>query len=123
VDGPGARRALAQSGANGVMIGRGARGRPWLLAQVAADLCGTPAPEVPQGSALADLVAGHYEAMLGFYGDDLGGRVARKHLGWYMDHAGTGAELRRRVLTAGPGEVLHLLPEAMQDRAHPRQAA
>jgi len=123
VDVPSARRALEQSGADGVMIGRGAQGRPWLLAQVAAELYGTPAPEVPQGAALADLVAGHYEAMLGFYGVDLGGRVARKHLGWYMDHAGTGADLRRRVLTAGPGEVLHLLPEAMQHSDCERQAA
>jgi nifR3 family TIM-barrel protein len=123
VDVPSARRALEQSSADGVMIGRGAQGRPWLLAQVAADLYGRPAPEVPQGAALADLVAGHYEAMLGFYGRDLGGRVARKHLGWYMDHAGTGADLRRRVLTAGPGEVLHLLPEAMQGSVCERQAA
>jgi len=123
VDGPSARRALEQSGADGVMIGRGAQGRPWLLAQVAAELYGTPAPEVPIGAALADLVAGHYEAMLGFYGVDLGGRVARKHLGWYMDHAGTGTDLRRRVLTAGLGEVLHLLPEAMQHSDCERQAA
>jgi nifR3 family TIM-barrel protein len=123
VDVPSARRALEQSGADGVMIGRGAQGRPWLLAQVAADLYGTPAPEVPQGAALADLVAGHYEAMLGFYGVDLGGRVARKHLGWYMDHAGTGADLRRRVLTAEPGAVLHLLPDAMQDSGCERRAA
>jgi hypothetical protein len=123
VDGPSARRALEQSGADGVMIGRGAQGRPWLLAQVAAEMCGTPAPEIPQGAALADLVAAHYEAMLGFYGRDLGGRAARKHLGWYMDHAGTGAYLRRRVLTAGPDTVLHLLPDAMQDSVCERHAA
>ena len=123
VDGPSARQALGQSGADGVMIGRGAQGRPWLLAQVAAEIYGTPAPDVPHGAALADLVAGHYEAMLGFYGVDLGGRAARKHLGWYMDHAGTGADLRRRVLTAGPDMVLRLLPEAMQDCVRERHAA
>lgn len=123
VDGPSARQALTRSGADGVMIGRGAQGRPWLLAQVAAEIYGTPAPEVPQGAALADLVAGHYEAMLGFYGRDLGGRAARKHLGWYMDHAGTGADLRRRVLTAAPDTVLHLLPDAMQDSVCQRHAA
>lgn len=123
VDGPSARQALTRSGADGVMIGRGAQGRPWLLAQVAAEIYGTPAPVIPQGAALADLVAGHYEAMLGFYGRDLGGRAARKHLGWYMDHAGTGADLRRRVLTAGPDTVLHLLPDAMQDSVCERHAA
>jgi tRNA-dihydrouridine synthase len=44
---------------------------------------------------LSDLVSAHYEAMLGFYGEDLGGKVARKHLGWYMDGAATPAALRR----------------------------
>jgi len=109
-----ARRALAQSGADGVMVGRGVQGRPWLLAEIAHDLWGTPAPQVPRGAALADLVAGHYEAMQGFYGADLGLRVARKHLGWYMDGVGTGPGLRRAVLTArDPATVLRLLPEAL----------
>ncbi|MET4127182.1 tRNA dihydrouridine synthase DusB [Roseovarius sp. MBR-6] len=112
VDAASARRALALSGADGVMIGRGARGRPWLLAEVAASLWGTPMPMVPQGAALADLVAGHHAAMLSFYGPDLGGRVARKHLGWYMEAAATPAALRRAVLTAPPAQVARLLPEA-----------
>ncbi len=109
-----ARRALAQSAADGVMIGRGAQGRPWVLAEVAHALYGAPAPTIPQGTALTDMVAHHYEAMLGFYGTDLGLRVARKHLGWYLDGAGTGPAMRRRVLTSRkPADVLHLLPEAL----------
>jgi tRNA-dihydrouridine synthase len=96
------------------MIGRGCQGQPWLLAQVAHDLWDSPAPEIPQGQASVDLVATHYDAMLGFYGLDLGLRVARKHLGWYMDMAGTGAALRRRVLTEkDPAQVQRLLPEAL----------
>ena len=52
-----------------------------------------------------------------FYGEDLGLRVARKHLGWYMDEAGTPTALRREVLTAKtPAEVLRLLPAALQDQ-------
>lgn len=113
VDAATARTAQARSGAAGVMIGRGAQGRPWLLAEVAASLYGTPAPDVPRAAALTDMVAAHFEAMLAFYGTSLGGRVARKHLGWYMDHAGTGAALRRAVLTADPATALRLLPEAM----------
>ncbi len=109
-----ARRALDLSGADGVMVGRGVQGKPWLLAEIAHDIWGTPAPQVPRGAALAELVAGHYEAMLGFYGADLGLRVARKHLGWYMDEVGTGPGLRRAVLTArDPDAVLRLLPEAL----------
>ncbi len=122
VDAHSAARALRLSGADGVMVGRGVQGRPWALAEIGAALFGAPAPVVPQGAALADMVAGHYEAMLGFYGRDLGLRVARKHLVWYMDEAGTGADLRRRILTArAPAEVLALLPEALTVR--PARAA
>ena len=59
-----ARSALDQSGAAGVMIGRGAQGRPWLLAQVAHALYGTKAPEIPKGSALIDMVSGKVEPKL-----------------------------------------------------------
>ncbi|MFN3662655.1 tRNA dihydrouridine synthase DusB [Yoonia sp.] len=112
-----ARDALAQSGADGVMIGRGAQGRPWVLAQVAAALHGGPVPLVPQGDAFYDMVAGHYTAMLTFYGADMGRRVARKHLGWYMDDAGTPADLRKAILTeTNPDAVLRDLPDALAMR-------
>ncbi len=114
VDADTAERALELSGADGVMIGRGAQGQPWLLAQIAHALWGYPAPKIPQGRALVDMVCGHYEAMLGFYGADLGLRVARKHLGWYMDQAGTGPALRRAVLTErDPEAVQRLLADAL----------
>ncbi|MEY8839108.1 tRNA dihydrouridine synthase, partial [Cribrihabitans sp. XS_ASV171] len=113
-----ARRALEQSNADGVMIGRGAQGRPWLLAEVSHALYGAPAPEVPEGEDLVRMVQDHYEAMLGFYGRDLGLRVARKHLGWYMDVVGTVASLRRAVLTSrSPEEVMRLLRDALVARA------
>ncbi|WP_377505550.1 tRNA dihydrouridine synthase DusB [Octadecabacter sp. R77987] len=109
-----AQTALDQSGAQGVMIGRGAQGRPWALAQVANALCGTPPPDIPQGQARVDMVAGHYDAMLSFYGATLGGRVARKHLGWYMDGAGTPPALRKRVLTCtDPSQVHAMLADAV----------
>ena len=114
VDTQTARQALADSGADGVMIGRGAGGQPWLLAQVAHDIYGTGAPMIPQGAALARLVEDHYRASLEFYGPELGARVIRKHLGWYMDQAGTDAELRRRVLSnRNPIEVCAMLPDAI----------
>ncbi|MEX0364789.1 MAG: tRNA dihydrouridine synthase DusB [Ruegeria sp.] len=118
VDAVTARRALDLSGAHGVMIGRGAQGKPWLLAQVAHALYGTAAPDVPTGDALVDLVMDHYASMLQFYGDLLGLRVARKHLGWFMDTAGTPADLRRAVLTAKtPKATLDLLPRALSVHA------
>ncbi len=118
-----AKTALAQSGADGVMVGRGAQGRPWALAEIAADLFGMPAPTIPDGAGLTDMVAGHYEDMLSFYGRVLGPRVARKHLGWYMDEAGTPGPVRKAILTeTDPQTVLRLLPDAI-DRQRETMAA
>ncbi len=125
IEGPeDARRALALSGADGVMIGRGARGRPWLLAQVAAVLAGRRPPQAPEGDALLALSAGQYEAILGLYGRDLGVRVARKHLGWYLDRVpGTGAARARVVRLGEPGQVLAALREGLAAAAPAAEAA
>lgn len=115
VDAATAQQALGLSGADGVMIGRGAQGRPWVLAQVSAALHGTPEPHVPQGVELIDMVSNHYESMLSFYGVEMGRKVSRKHLGWYMDDAGTGPALRKAILThADPADVLRDLPDAFE---------
>jgi nifR3 family TIM-barrel protein len=113
-DAASAAEALRLSGADGVMIGRGARGRPWLPGQIAARLNGrTPAAD-PAGAALLDLIAGHYEAILGFYGCDLGLRVARKHLGWYLARIAGAEELRRALMVeTDPATVLRLLPQGL----------
>lgn len=109
-----ARQALEESGAAGVMVGRGAQGAPWRLAEIAAALYDTPGPDIPTGAAFLNMVSNHYEAMLTFYGRELGARVARKHLGWYMDTARTPQALRRAVLTErDPARVLALLPDAL----------
>lgn len=102
VDGPSARAAFAASGARAVMVGRGAQGAPWKLAQIAHELFGTPAPQIPQGEALADLIAEHYENILSFYGAELGLRTARKHLGWYAEVNGAPnrAEMMRAATPA-----------------------
>lgn len=119
-----ARDALDRSGADGVMVGRGARGKPWLLAQIAADVFGIDAPDIPTGLALADMVAAHYEAMLTFYGLDMGLKVARKHLGWYMAGTSTPPALRGAVLTSGDAnEVLSMLPDALTNHDPERCAA
>lgn len=118
-----ARAALAASGGDGVMIGRGAQGKPWLLAQVAHEIYGTPAPTVPQGADFSRMVADHYEAMIRFYGTKIGLRMARKHLGWYMDTCATPTDLRRAVLTApDPQTVQRLIPDAMAP-SHVSEAA
>ena len=113
VDTRSARTAMSQSGATGVMVGRGAQGAPWRLAEIAAGLFGSAAPEVPTGHALSDVVSEHYESMLGFYGKELGLRIARKHLGWYADEAAVDPALRARIMTlTSPGDVLALIRSA-----------
>ena len=117
-DSAAARMALDRSGCDGVMIGRGAQGQPWLLAQIAADLYGHAAPVIPTGADLINMVIAHYEAMLAFYGETLGARVARKHLGWYIDAAGTPTSLRKAVLTEkDPKRVIALLGDALGQEA------
>ncbi|MEM6386272.1 MAG: tRNA dihydrouridine synthase DusB [Pseudomonadota bacterium] len=112
-----ARQALRDSGAAGVMVGRGIQGAPWRLAEIAHGLGLGPEPAIPVGEALLDMVSAHYEAALAFYGYSLGKRVFRKHLGWYMDRAGTPPDLRRRVLTGTPSEVQAWLPAALLGEA------
>ena len=115
VDGDTARAALDQSGADGVMVGRGAQGKPWRLAEIAHDLYGTPAPKIPEGRDLGALILGHYQDMLSFYGRDLGLRCARKHLGWYLEAAGLD-HARDGILTSvDPAEVCRRIEDAFSE--------
>jgi tRNA-dihydrouridine synthase B len=89
--------ALVQSGADGVMIGRAAYGRPWLLGQIMHWLShGTRLPD-PTISEQYALILEHYQGMLGHYGTNTGVRMARKHLSWYTRGLPGSAEFRNRV--------------------------
>jgi tRNA-dihydrouridine synthase B len=102
-----AAKALEQSRADGVMIGRGAYGRPWLLGQVMhwwRTGEARPAPGIDEQYAL---VVEHYNRMLDHYGRDTGVKMARKHLGWYTKGLHGSAEFRNRVnFIDDAGEVL-----------------
>ncbi len=112
-----AKVALRQSHADGVMVGRGARGKPWLLAEVSQKLKNMAVQNIPSISEFCSLVSEHYEDMLQFYGKDLGLRVARKHLGWYMETAQTPLDLRSIILRSESSEkVLGLLRMAFERR-------
>lgn len=97
-----ARDALRLSGADAVMVGRGAQGRPWRVGQIGAALKGQEPAGAPTGEALRDLVLEHFELTLEEYEPALAVRVARKHWGWYLDAApelSVGAAERRALLT------------------------
>ena len=97
VDAESAARCLALSRADGLMIGRGAYGRPWLLGQIAAYLrTGTAPPEPPPERQLA-IALEHFEAILEHYGSEHGLRIARKHLAWYSKGLPGSAEFRADI--------------------------
>lgn len=103
---------LSASGADAVMIGRGAYGRPWLPGHVSHYLNTGERLADPTGADLTDLVITHYEDMLAHYGQMSGMRIARKHLGWYLDAAGIASPpsgMRTTLMTStDPAEVIRL---------------
>lgn len=89
--------ALAQSGADGVMIGRGSYGKPWFVAEAMHYLAtGERRAEPPLAEQLAVLLE-HYEAMLEHYGVEAGVKIARKHISWYSKGLHGSSEFRNRV--------------------------
>jgi len=113
--------ALAASGADAVMVGRGAQGRPWFLGQLAHYLATGRRDAPPPLRKQLAMIGALYGEMLEHYGRDIGLRHGRKHLGWALDAAAATMDApahllkiqRRRVLTAtDPALVLRLLAEA-----------
>ncbi|WP_187288747.1 tRNA-dihydrouridine synthase, partial [Anaplasma marginale] len=75
--------ALSLSGADGVMIGRGAYGKPWLIKQALHFMkTGETLPE-PSADEKLRIVLKHYDSAVDYYGKDIGVKILRKHLGWY----------------------------------------
>jgi len=116
--------ALAASGADAVMIGRGAQGRPWLPGQVAHYLAGGPREQAPALAVQLAIIDELYEEMLAHHGRKIGPRHARKHLGWALDAAAETAGVaedalkaaRVRVLTAEePAQVRRGLADAFHE--------
>jgi tRNA-dihydrouridine synthase B len=105
-----AETALLQSGADGVMIGRGAYGKPWLLGQVMHWLeTGERLPD-PSMDEQYCVIVEQYEAMLDHYGSEIGVNCARKHIGWYTRGLHGSAEFRNGFNQAGhPGRAKAML--------------
>ena len=107
-----ARTALEQSGADGVMIGRGAYGKPWLLGQVMADLGAGGEKSDPSLDEQLALILEQYAEMQSLYGMQTGVNLARKHIGWYTKGLTGSAEFRNRVNTQDdPKTVVAMLRE------------
>jgi tRNA-dihydrouridine synthase len=118
--------ALTVSGADAVMIGRGAQGRPWLPGQIARFLATGTREQAPSLTVQYKFIAELYDEMLRHHGLAIGRRHARKHLGWALDRAAAAAGAptevvkghRGRVLTADePVHTRRFLAEAFDDFA------
>lgn len=106
---------LRRSGADAVMLGRGCQGRPWHAGVLAGW-----AP--PRADEIGDIVVEHYQSMLEFYGEQVGIRHARKHLGWYLDRHAPGADKSRIMTSQNSGEVVTLLRAALcEEPGHAQQ--
>jgi len=101
-----ARTALDESEADGLMVGRGAYGRPWFVSQVIHFLKTGQRLSDPPLARQAEIVLGHYEDMLTHYGAAIGSRIARKHLGWYSKGLPGSAEFRATVNRTENPEVV-----------------
>ena len=98
-----AQAVLDATGAAGVMIGRAAQGRPWLCGQIAHFLQTGKKLAEPSAVEQAQILLGHLDALHDFYGDYVGLRIARKHVGWYLQGSPAGVEFRRefnRIVSA-----------------------
>jgi tRNA-dihydrouridine synthase B len=100
-----ARDVMRETGADGLMVGRAAQGRPWIFREIAhfvATGVHLPPPTVAEARVLIlEHLADHYS----FYGDEAGVRIARKHLGWYTSELSGGADLRRDANAATTTEA------------------
>ncbi len=107
-----AEAAMDQSGADGLMIGRGSYGRPWVLGQVMEWFATGRRIEDPSITEQYDAIEGHYEAMLEHYGIETGVNMARKHIGWYTKGLPGSAEFRNKVnQVPDPKQVKAMLAE------------
>lgn len=118
-----ARQLLDLSGADGVMIGRGACGRPWFLRQVTHFLAtGERLPD-PSMDEQRMIVMTHFDDILGHYGVERGVRIARKHLAWYSKGLPGSADFRTKVMAATDPTAVRILVQRLYETAVERKAA
>jgi tRNA-dihydrouridine synthase B len=107
-----ALQVLEASGADGVMIGRAAQGRPWIFREIEAAVAGLPPPKEPGPAEVRDIMVAHLRDLYDFYGQEAGVRIARKHIGWYCRERPQALAFRQSVMqVATEGEQLDRVRE------------
>ena len=100
---------MAATGCDGVVIGRGCLGRPWLFAELSAAFTGAPAPTPPTLGEVADIIRRHAVLLAAHFGEDKGMRDIRKHVAWYLHGFPAGSDLRRSLALVSTLDELDLL--------------
>lgn len=114
---------MSVTGCDGVVIGRGCLGRPWLFAELSAAFTGIPAPTPPTLGEVASIILRHGELLSAHFGEDKGMRDIRKHVAWYLHGFPAGAELRRAMaLVKSLAELEELLGRLDADVPFPDAA-
>ncbi len=109
---------MATTGCDGVVIGRGCLGRPWLFAELSAAFTGSPPPTPPTLGEVADIIRRHGALLAAHFGEDRGMRDIRKHIGWYLHGFPAGSDLRRALALVKTLDELDCLLNRL-DRAVP----
>lgn len=96
---------MRATGADGVMVGRAAQGRPWIFREIDALLGGRAVPAAPAASELRDIMLAHLRDLYGFYGVEAGARIARKHIGWYCRERPEAQAFRQSIMQVDSAEA------------------
>ncbi|MGW3484588.1 tRNA dihydrouridine synthase DusB [Rhodococcus indonesiensis] len=105
-----AQKMMEQTGCDGVVVGRGCLGRPWLFAELSAALNGTPMPTPPNLGEVAGIMRRHAELLADHHGEDRGMREIRKHIAWYLRGFPAGSDVRNALArVSGLAELDELL--------------
>lgn len=96
---------MRATGADGVMVGRAAQGRPWIFREIDALLDGNAVPAAPVAAELRDIMLAHLRDLYGFYGVEAGVRIARKHIGWYCRERPEAQAFRQSIMQVDSAEV------------------
>jgi nifR3 family TIM-barrel protein len=118
-----ARRMMAETGCDGVVVGRGCLGRPWLFAELQAAFRGAPMPAGPRLGKVAEILLRHARLLAAHLGEDKGIRDLRKHMAWYLKGFPVGSELRQKfALVSTLGQLEDLVPLLDHDAPFPAGA-
>ena len=103
-----ARDILELTGADGLMIGRGAQGNPWIFREILHYLATGKKLQPPSSTEVHAVLSAHLQALHLFYGEQQGLRIARKHIGWYLKGRPGGSELRQQLMKveSAPAQLL-----------------